>query len=138
MKKLSWVLALVMVLFVAPAMAQSWYPTNTIVLGWDAVPLYLPTDAPNQYQVYSRQDLVSNGTPVGTPVTALKLAVTFSQEGRYYLGVKTVRFPQGETVGQLSAGTAWSNVAADTGGNPFGVTFFASAATPVNLRKVVP
>lgn len=138
MKIAKWILLFLLILSPICVNAQSWYQANTIVLGWDAVPLLKPTDQPNKYQVYSRSDLVSNGTPIGTETTELKLQVLFPNEGRYYLGVKTVRYPQGETIGQPSAGTSWSNVPADTNNNPFGVMYFVLAAPPINLRKTVP
>ena len=132
MKRLLIILAIL--IFAAPAMAQTWYTANQVTLAWDAVPKVLATDQTNKYQVYSRNDLVSLGTKVGTEVTATQLIISLSVEGRYYLGVKTVRYPQGEATGIPSIGTAWSNVAADTNNNPFGVLYFVAPGFPGGLR----
>ena len=134
MKRLIIILAIL--LLAAPAMAQSWYTANQVTLAWDAVPKVLTTDSANKYQVYSRNDLVSLGTKVGAEITATQLLISLTVEGRYYLGVKAIRFPAGETTGIPSIGTAWSNVAADTNNNPFGVLYFVAPGFPGGLRLV--
>ena len=118
-------------------MAQTWYTANQVTIGWDAVAKLQTTDQANKYQVYSRNDLISNGSPVGGEITATQLLVTLSVEGKYYFGVKTIRYPQGETTGIPSVGTAWSNVAADTNNSPFGVMYFVAPGFPGGLRRVV-
>ena len=97
MKRLLIILAIL--IFAAPAMAQTWYTANQVTLAWDAVPKVLATDQANKYQVYSRNDLVSLGSKIGTEITATQLLISLTVEGRYYLGVKAVRYPAGETVG---------------------------------------
>lgn len=134
MKKLFIVLAILML--AAPAMAQTWYTANQVTLVWNAVPKVLTTDQANKYQVYSRNDLVSLGNKIGGEVTANQLVVSFTTEGRYYLGVEVIRYPVGETVGIKSATKAWSNVAADTANSPFGVTFFAAPGGASGLRII--
>ena len=130
------IIILAILLLAAPAMAQSWYTANQVTLAWDAVPKVLTTDSANKYQVYSRNDLVSLGTKVGAEITATQLLISLTVEGRYYLGVKAIRFPAGETTGIPSIGTAWSNVAADTNNNPFGVLYFVAPGFPGGLRLV--
>ena len=119
-----------------PALAQTWYTANQVTLAWDAVPKVLPTDQANKYQVYSRNDLVSLGSPIGSEITATQLVVSFTTEGRYYLGVEAIRYPAGEAVGIKSTTKAWSNVAADTANNPFGVMFFAAPSGASGLRLI--
>ena len=135
MKKFFIIMAILM--FAAPAMAQTWHTANQVTLAWDAVSKVLTTDQANKYQVYSRNDLVSNGAPIGGEITATQLVVSFTVEGRYYLGVKAIRYPQGETTGIPSVGTAWSNVPGDTNNNPFGVMYFVAPGFPGGLRRVV-
>jgi hypothetical protein len=135
MKRLIIILAIL--IFASPAMAQTWYTADQVTIGWNAFAKLQTTDQANKYQVYTRNDLVSNGSPVGGEITATQLLITLSVEGKYYFGVKTIRYPQGETTGIPSVGTAWSNVAADTNNNPFGVMYFVAPGFPGGLRRVV-
>lgn len=116
--------------------AQTWYTANQVTFAWDPAPKVKPTDQANKYRVYSRNDLVSTGTTVGDEITATQLVVSFANEGRYYLGVETIRYPAGETVGHKSTTKAWSNVAGDTNNNPFGVLFFAAPGGVGGLRLI--
>jgi hypothetical protein len=134
MKKLFLTVAILAMASIANA--QTWYTANQVTLAWDAVPKVLATDQANKYQVYSRNDLVSLGSKIGAEITATQLLISLSVEGRYYLGVKSIRYPVGETVGIPSVGTAWSNVAADTANNPFGVSYFTAPVFPGGLRLV--
>jgi hypothetical protein len=122
MKKLFIILVILLVSELANA--QSWYTANQVTLAWDAVPKVLATDQPNKYQVYSRNDLVSLGTKISGEITATQLLISFTTEGRYYLGVESIRYPAGETIGVKSALKAWSNVPADTNNSPFGVVYY--------------
>ena len=135
MKKLILILG-IMCLWVGVGNAQTWYTANQVTLAWDAVPKVLTTDQANKYQVYSRNDLVSLGTKIAGEITATQLVISFSTEGRYYLGVESIRYPAGETVGIKSVTKAWSNNAADTNNSPFGVMFFTAPAQPSVLRLV--
>jgi hypothetical protein len=139
MKKALIILAILLTVGAASsrdALAQTWYTANQVTLAWDAVPKVLPTDQANKYQVYSRNDLVSLGSKIGGEITATQLLVSFTNEGRYYLGVEAIRYPAGETVGIKSVAKAWSNVAADTNNNPFGVSFFAVPGGVGGLRLI--
>jgi hypothetical protein len=127
---------LAILIFASPTMAQTWYTANQVTLAWDAVPKVLTTDQPNKYQVYTRNDLVSIGSKIGGEITTTQLVVSFTVEGRYYLGVEAIRYPVGETVGIKSATKAWSNVAADTANSPFGVMFFAAPSGASGLRLI--
>jgi hypothetical protein len=135
MKKLFMVLVMVM-LMAGISNAQTWYPANQVTLAWDAVPKVQTTDQANKYQVYSRNDTVSAGSKIGGEITATQLLISFTVEGQYYLGVEAIRYPVGATVGIPSATKAWSNVAADTNNNPFGVSFFTLPGKAINLRLV--
>lgn len=134
------------------ALAQTWYPANQVTIAWDAVQLPIcppgtasPPVCPNpggaavgtiKYQVYSRNDLVSNGTKISGEITATQLLVSFSVWGQYYLGVEAIFYGSGQTVGVPSSTKAWSNVAADTNNNPFGILFSTAPAQPGGLRRV--
>ena len=132
MKKLLIIIAILVMAGVANA--QTWYTANQVTLAWDPVPKVLATDQANKYQVYSRNDLVSNGTKIAGEITATQLLISFSVEGQYYLGVESIRYPVGATVGITSASKAWSNNAADTNNLPFGVSFMIRPVITTGLR----
>jgi hypothetical protein len=115
--------------------AQTWYPANQVTVAWDASTKIAPTDVV-KYQLYMRTGTTGDGTAVGVETEAVQALVTFSTEGRYYLGVKAIRYPAGETIGIPSLTTSWSNVAADTNNAPFGVIYYAAPIAPINLRKL--
>ena len=117
-------------------LAQTWYTANQATVAWDPVPPVATGDV-IKYQVYTK--VGTSGTPVkvGSEITATQLAITFSIEGRYFVGVDTVRYPVGETVGIRSATIAWSNNAADcSSAGPFGIVFYVSPVAPKGLRSV--
>ena len=155
MKKLF--LILVILIFASPAMAQTWYTANQVTFAWDAVampnctcptPPCTPTavcpgptfPSPSagtmKYQVYSRNDLVSLGTKIGGEITATQLLVSLTAWGSYYLGVESIVYYSGQTVGIKSPTIAWCNVAADTNNSPFGVMFFAVPTSPGGLKLI--
>src|SRR5574343_176063 len=102
-------------------MAQSWVTANQVTLEWNSVPLVQPSDQPNKYQVYTKAGAAGTPQMVGSEIIALRQAITFSADGRYFLCAQAVRYPQGETVGVKSA-IACSDVAVNVqGGVPFGV-----------------
>lgn len=130
------IVALLMIALSTTAQAQTWHTANQGTVAWDAVAPIQPTDT-IKYQVYVRSDLVSAGQPVGGEITALQQAISFSTEGRFYVGVKTIRYPQGEAAGIPSEGTAWSSNAADcAAAGPFGFAYFVAPPTPGGLRRV--
>ena len=135
MKKKLLVLVIVAMAIVAGQVhAQQWYPANQVTLAWDPVAKVATTDQPNKYQVYMRTDLVSAGQKIAGEITANQLLISFTTEGRYYLGVEAIRYPQGETTGIPSSSKAWSNNAADTANKPFGVLFFTAPGSVSNIR----
>lgn len=146
-------LILAILLLAAPVMAQTWYTANQVTLAWDAVPMPncssngppAPPICPTpggpavgtmKYQVYSRNDLVSTGTKVGAEITATQLLISLTTMGQYYFGVESIVYYSGQTVGQKSPLKAWSNVAADTNNNPFGVLYLLAPSSPGGLRLI--
>ena len=124
-----------MCLFPLLVFGQTWNTANQVTLAWDAVPQDKPTDQPNKYQVYTKA-----GSPTATPqkfgfeTIATQQSVTFSNEGRYYLCVGAIRYPQGETIGIPSARIACSDIADDTKDGAFGVVYYVAPAAPGGLR----
>jgi len=135
MKKLFLAMMLVLAM-VGMANAQTWYTANQETVAWDAV-APIATGDTIKYQVYTRQDTTSAGVMVGTETTETQLTISFPAEGRYYIGVETVRYPAGETAGMRSETKAWSNVAADCAtAGPFGIKYFVNPGATKNLRDV--
>jgi hypothetical protein len=152
MKRL--ILILAILIFAAPAMAQTWHPANQVTLMWDAVPMPLCSSGagivPNppicptpgapaigeiKYQVYTRSDLVSLGTKVGSEITANQLLISLSAWGSYYFGVESIAYFAGQTIGMKSQTKAWSNIAEDCGPDgPFGVIYLPLPAKPGGIR----
>lgn len=126
---------LAVMLFSTGAFAQTWNTANQVTLAWDAVPKEKQTDQPNKYQVYTKA-----GSPTATPqkygaeTIATQQSVTFATEGRYYLCVGAIRYPQGETIGIPSARLACSDIAADTATGAFGVVYYVAPAAPGGLK----
>ncbi len=138
MKKGWMVLAVLVVAQVVGA--QTWYPANQATLVWDAAAKVATTDQANKYQCWTKYGSAT-ATPVkaGTEITATQQTLTFSTEGRYFLCVQTIRYPQNETVGIPSARMACTDIAADVqGGSPFGIVYYVPPSAPGALRQTVP
>ena len=117
--------------FAGSAAAQTWKPTNQVTVGWDAVTS--PTGTIT-YKIYSRPE--AGGTPMlMTTVPATQATVTFTQEGRFYLGVSTVRTVGGVEV--ESSTISWSSDPSVTfQAQTFGVEYIIPAPAPVGLRPL--
>ncbi|MBV6343790.1 hypothetical protein [Candidatus Magnetobacterium casense] len=135
MKKILLVLVCLF-LMVGVANAQSWITANQATVGWDAVAPVATGDV-IKYQVYTRVGTSGAGSPVGGEITATQTAITFNVEGRYFVGVKAIRYPLGETVGIPSVTTSWSNDASVcAAAGPFGIVYFAAPPVVQGLRNV--
>lgn len=134
-KKLALVILVLFMLAPMVALAQTWYTANQATVAWDPVAPIATGDV-IRYQVYTK--IGASGTPVkvGAEITATQLAITFNTEGRYFVGVQTLRYPTGETVGIPSATIAWSNIAADcAAAGPFGIVYYVAPGAVKNLRN---
>jgi len=67
-----------------------------------------------------------------TRVASPQATITFSTEGRFFLGVQSVRIitPGEEIVSEIT----WSDVPAGTANQPFGVVYYAAPPAATNLR----
>lgn len=122
--------------FFSLAQAQMWVTANQGTVAWDPVPPLTVGDT-IKYQVFTRSGTSGGGTPVGGEITATQQAITFVTEGRYFVGVKAIRYPVGETVGIPSVETSWSSdplVCAAEG--PFGFVYFVAPGGVKGLRSV--
>lgn len=115
----------------SPASAQTWKTANQVTVGWDAVTT--PTGTIT-YKVYSRPEAGGTATLMTTAPTT-QATVTFTQEGRYYLGVSTVRTVGGVEV--ESSTISWSSDPSVTfQAQTFGVEYIIPAPAPVGLRPL--
>lgn len=134
-----WLMFMLMVVFmftVSPlAFAQQWTTANQVTVSWDPVTTNVdgqPITGTVSYKTYSKPELGTVETIQGT-VTATNATITFQAEGRYFLGVKSVRNVDGVEI--ESSRIAWSNVAADCqNGVTFGVQFYKGPADVKNIK----
>lgn len=118
--------------------ATSWFPANQKTVAWDA-PTKLadgslvPAGDMVKYQVWSKR---GTDAPVKIQAedTKTQMTLSFSNEGRYLIGVQAIRYPAGETVGLPSAIT-WSD-SADVVSvpEPFGLVYYVAPQDPKGLR----
>jgi hypothetical protein len=131
MKRLYVLLALSIIfcMFAGVAQAQTWTTANQITVAWDAVTV--PTGTVS-YKVYSKPEVGTVETLL-TTVTTTQATVTFTTEGRYFLGAKSIRNVDGIEI--EASRTAWSNVATDVqAGLTFGVQYYTRPAAVTGIR----
>jgi hypothetical protein len=139
MKRLLIILAIL--IFAAPAMAQTMYDANQATIGWDAVTKLadgttIPAANTVKYQVYTKPNSVATGVKVGTEITATQLLISFAVEGSYFIGVEALRY-NGTTLVSKSP-LSWSDVPANCqGGVAFGINYWQSLMQAGGLRRVV-
>jgi hypothetical protein len=123
--------------------AEVWYPANQATMAWDAVTTTVDSNGveaavdPSEisYEIF-RTDAAApdkeNAESLGT-TTELTFLITFTDGGKYMIGVRAIRTVPGfsET---LPSAIAWSDDPVATSGNPFGVQFLSSPSAPTALR----
>jgi hypothetical protein len=135
------IVTLIIVLAVAAGATASgakeavWVSANQKVIQWDAVTkdssgISLPEGAVVTYRVFTKTEPAGVITEVGT-VSPTTYTITFTQEGRYWVGVKAERIVNEILVAQSPI--TWSS---DTVLNtdPFGITFYVVPGNPRNIR----
>ena len=135
MKKLILAIMFFVLFFALPSFAQTIYNQSGATVAWDAVTSTVPGIV--KYQPYSRSDLVSTGTKIGSEITTTNVVLTgFTAYTLYYIGVETVFYPTATpTVPTKSTTKAWSNNAADCSpAGPFGFLYSPGINAPGNLR----
>lgn len=131
MKKL---ILLILLLVPSFAFAQTWYPTNQGTVAWDAVAKIQTTDI-IKYQIYITQ-IPKNPVKYLGETLNTSATITFPTEGKWVVGVETLRYLSGVTDPVRSAGLAWSDVAADcAAAGPFGFSYIVAPGTVKNLRS---
>lgn len=136
MRKITAIVAIMVMFFLPtmPAAAQSWRVADSAVLQWDAVAKPAPTDA-LRYQVWTKfGDASAAPQKAGGEITDTQATVTFATEGRYFLCVQTMRYPQGEAEAIGSTLACSHDPAVTQAGAAFGIKYFAEPAAPGGLR----
>lgn len=142
MKKL--LLVVVLMLVASPAFGQVWTTANEATVAWDAVTKLLdgstiPAADKVSYNTFIKNKKTGAVISVGnTP--ALQQTIVFNLEGRYFVGVSTLRAVVGEdgvTVEEtMESEVSWSDVASVClNGQTFGIRYFVHPNQPQNLRK---
>jgi hypothetical protein len=120
--------------FAVVASAQTWHTANQVTFNWDAVAPILPSDV-IKYAVYVKKGETAPLVSAGGETLANSFVLTFSVEGRYYLCVETLRYPQGETEPVRSDTISCSDVGSNNAsGVPFGVKYFTNPNKPGGLK----
>lgn len=131
-----------MMLCVASANAVDWKKTNQFTVQWDAVTTLsdgsaLPSGSSIKYEIFlANADTDANKTNpsliTATPISGLSYTLTLNTEGRFLVGVRTLRFDSNnERAAESDIG--WSddiNIAP----NPFGIYYVLIPAKVKNLR----
>lgn len=121
--------AILWTLLVIPCFATTWKQGSTVTVAWDAV---TTTTGTISYKLYYKPE--AGGTEVYSKTVTTTQATMTLPEGRWYLGVSTVK-----TVGADSVESSinWSdNPAATFQAETFGVFYIAPAPPPVGIRPL--
>jgi hypothetical protein len=117
---------------------EVWYTANQKTFSWEAVTKLedgspIPSGSTIKYQPYIKLSTATEGTAYQGEITELSKTITFTVEGAYYLGVKTIRYVGTEKVSESAI--SWSNdPLVCFGGVPFGVNYYQSPKKPMNLK----
>lgn len=136
MKKIICIVLFIILACAVNAQAQTWYTTNQATVAWDAVAKIDPSDTV-KYQVYLRIGTTGDGAPYGAELTATQTTISFSTEGSWFIGVRTLRYVTGEATPVPSATISWSNdagVCSPQG--PFGIKYHVAPGSPIGLKRV--
>lgn len=130
MKKLILTLLAIVSMF-SPVLALDWHTANQATVAWDPSEKIVDTDVIT-YVLYFK--IVGTEVPILAGETAdLNFTFTFTNEGKYYLGVSAKRLViDGEIV---ESEINWSDVNGESTPDPFGVKFYVKPDQPKNLHR---
>ena len=140
MKKLFLILALTFAI-ILPAAAIDWHTANQVTIAWDAYTTDIQPGDKITYKVYSKK--LPNGEEISLgEFSELSATVTFTSEGRYIVGVSTVRGVDEDGNGAFDPATEqtleseinWSDTNGDYTPVPFGLRYFINPGQAKNLR----
>ena len=105
--------------------AQVWHPTNQVTLGWAAA------NKATSYKVFTKSVDGTNIVEVGV-TSDLTYTITFQNEGRYFLGVQSVREIDRET---FHSEISWSdNPEVCFNAESFGAVYYEPPDATIGLK----
>ena len=130
---------------IAPAEALQWQTTNQITIGWDAVTMMdngepIPADNTVKYRIYmtnATTDPDKTNPVVVTETDQLQHTLTINTEGKYIVGIASVRYDAGGVEVSESV-VNWSDVNGELTPNPFGLVHYVPLLPPTGLHVVTP
>lgn len=136
--KRAWVIAVILLIFVASVGFGAVVYTNQITVGWDAVTKLgdgttIPAGDAIAYQVYTKKGTAAE-VLVGE-INSLQQTITFTVEGDYLIGVRTKRTVTGGAI--VYSPITWSNstdVAAVP--VPFSVGYYLPPGAPKGFKTI--
>lgn len=135
MKKLILILALFLLAPVS-AFSQSWMTANQVTVAWDAVVLPAGVSGSVVYDIYTVGSTAAKSTAAKvTRATTTQQTISFSTEGKYYVGVKSVRVLSGADVSESAISWSDDPLAVSAAGT-FGIVYYIAPAAVKNLRPV--
>lgn len=131
--KLIPIVLLALFMSVPTALALNWHTANQTTVGWDAVAVSSGTV---EYEVFVANE--ATDPTKATPVSVwrgpeLKTTLTLTEEGQYFVGVKTWRIIDATT--ELESTIGWSDDPTIVGGDTktFGVRYYIPPDMVSNL-----
>jgi len=124
-------LTLVILMWSGVALGQEWHTANQVTIGWDPVTtlvggVSIDTETSLiKYAVYIK-NAVTGGEPVQvTETEATEFTITLGTEGKYFLGVQSLRYNADGSSLVAQSEVAWSdNPESCQDGEAFGVQYF--------------
>lgn len=105
--------------------AQTWHPVNQVTVGWDVANLA------TSYKVFIKSVDGTIEKEVGATAD-LAYTITFQNEGRYFLGIQSVREVDGEIFHSM---IVWSdNPEVCANGKSFGAIYYELPDTAAGLK----
>lgn len=141
MKRLIVVLAIALLFVCSTVGAVEWKKTNQATVAWDAVTTLvdgsaIPAGDVLKYRVYlaNAQTDPDKANPALLGETdQLEYLITLNTEGRYWVGVQTVRYDSAGVELEVST-INWSDVNGEYTPNPFGIFHHLPPGQVKNLR----
>jgi len=135
MKKLLIASLMSIFLMVSTVWAITWHTANQITVAWDAVTTVTAPDI-LKYGVYTKM-LPGDATVFLGEQDGLSAVITFEIEGKYIIGVTSVRYVDVGTPEEkrLESEINWSDENGENTPDPFGSSYYITPGPPKNLRK---